>query len=149
MDLRTFHGNLFGKFQKKVYVFEPTWDSFRPITKVAWNGSEFVIIDSEFKQNLLSPFYGFESEKQKEFCRKLAEETELENAPELKNPTDFWRWCGETDISWWRDRPIVFASKCVSREGTGWKKYIRYLESKPRTLRRPFKGRATRRLVPK
>jgi hypothetical protein len=137
MELRTFHGNLFGKVQKKVYVYEPTWDSFRPISKVAWNGSEFETLDSEFKQNMLSPFYGFGSAEQKAFCRKLAEETELENAPEIKNPVDFWRWAGETEVSWWRDRPVVFASACVSREGLGWKKYIKYLESKGRRLSQP------------
>ena len=149
MDLRTFHGNVFGKLQGKMYIFESTWDSFRPITKVAWNGSEFAIIDSKFKNNIFCPVYGFETEEQKKLCRKLAEETELGNAPELKNPTDFWRWCGEKEVSWWRDRPVVFASSCVSKDSVGWKKYIKYLESKPKTLRRPFKGRATRRLVPK
>ena len=107
MDLRTFHGNVFGKLQGKIYVFEPTWDSFRPITKVAWNGSVFAIIDSKFKNNIFCPNYGFETEEQKKLCRKLAEETELGNAPELKNPTDFWRWCGEKEVSWWRDRPVA------------------------------------------
>jgi hypothetical protein len=149
MELRTFHGNVFGKLNKKIYVFESTWDSFRPITKVAWNGSEFEILDYEFKKNLLNPFYGFESEEQKAFCREVSEDTELEHAPEIKNPVDFWRWTGETNVSWWRDRPVVFASECVNKTGSGWKKYIKYLESKPKTLRRPFKGRATRRLVPK
>jgi hypothetical protein len=149
MDLKTFRDNVFGKFEKNLYVFEPTWDSFRPITKVAWNGSEYSIVDSEFKKNILSSFYGFVSEEQKKLCRKLTEETELGNAPEIKNPIDFWRWCGESEVSWWRDRPVVFASKCVNKTPESWKRYLKYLESKPKTLRRQFKGRATRRLVPK
>ena len=148
MELRSFHGNVFGKLDSKIYLFEPTWDSFRPITKVAWNGSEFDILDSKFKKSLLSSFYGFESEDQKLLCRKLAEETELGDATEIKNPIDFWRWVGETDVSWWRDRPVVFSSRCLDRTDVGWKRYLKYLQSRPKTLRRPFRGRATRRLVP-
>ena len=55
---------------------------------------------------------------------------------------------GEKNVKWWRDRPCVFTS-CVSRDNDSWKAYLRYLEVRAKTLRRPFHGRATRRLLPK
>ena len=149
MELVQFHDRLYGKYKTHLYVFEPTWDSFRPITKVAWNGSQYEICDQEFKTNLFSEDYGYGSLEQRQICRVLTQETELGNPKELTNSIDFWKWCGEINVKWWRDRPVVFTSKCVSKEINDWKKYLMYLNTKAKTLRRPFKGRLTRRLVPK
>lgn len=147
MELITFHEKIYGKYQSKLFLFEPTWDSFRPIIGVGWDGYQFSNIYT--KQNLFSEWYGYESPEEKKLCRKLIEETELANAKEIKDPIQFWRWYGETNVKWWRDRPCVFASQCVSRDNKSWKKYLSYLESKAKTLRQPFRGRATKRLVPK
>jgi hypothetical protein len=139
-----FHDRIYKKHEGQLYVFESVWDSFRPIEKVAWNGEQFEIVDSKYKTNLFAENYGYGSLKQ--VSRTMTQETELGDAVEMKDPVAFWRWCGETDVKWWKDRPVVFASKCVSRDG--WKTYLNYIESRAKTLRRPFKGRTTRRLVP-
>jgi hypothetical protein len=149
MELREFHQRIYGKFKEQLYVLESTWDSFRPITKVGWNGQEFVIDDSFYKKDFFSPFYGYESQEQKQLCLKLIQETELSNALKLESPIDFWRWTKEQNVKWWNDRPIVFIDSCVSRDNQEWKKYLKYLGQKPKTLRRPFHGRSTRRLLPK
>lgn len=146
MELITFHDKIYGKYQSKLYLFEPTWDSFRPILGVGWNGSKFIPIDD--KKSLFSNHYGYESTEQKELCRKLIQETELSDAKEVSDPVQVWRWYGETNVKWWRDRPCVFLP-CVSKDADSWKGYLKYLEKRHRTLRQPFKGRATKRLVPK
>jgi hypothetical protein len=149
MELVTFHDRIYGKYQGQLFTFESTWDSFRPIAGVGWNGKIMVPLDRDYKFNLLDPFYGYGSLEMKALCRKLTQETELENAKEIKDPVHLWRWYGEKNVKWWRDRPCVFAHHCVKRDPFDWKKYLNYLEVRAKTLRRPFKGRATKRLVPK
>jgi hypothetical protein len=83
-------------------------DSFRPISKVGWNGSRIAVDDSLYKKDLFSPYYGYESFEQKIECRRLIETVELEDAKKIEEPVQFWRWCGETSAKWWRDRPCVF-----------------------------------------
>jgi hypothetical protein len=147
MDLREFHGRIYGKLRGKLYVLEPTWDSFRPISKVGWNGKEFEINDSLYKKDLFSSFYGFESIEQKQELFKLVQQIDLENIKELIEPIEFWRWTEDKNIKWWNDRPVVFHNSCISHDNYQWKKYILYLKSKPKTLRRSFKGKLTRRII--
>ena len=147
MELITFHDQIYGKYEKKLYLFEPTWDSFRPIAGIAWNGRMFVPIESH-KSDLFSETYGYGSLNEKALCRKLIQETELSESREVKDPVLMWRWYGEQNVKWWRDRPCVFLP-CVSRDNESWKLYLKYLETKAKTLRRPFHGRSTRRLVAK
>lgn len=149
MELLTFHDRIYGKYNGKLFTFEPTWDSFRPITGVGWNGKVLVPLDKHYKSNILDPFYGYGDIEMKTLCRNLTNEVELGNTKEVKNPVELWKWYGETNIKWWRDRPCVFSSPCVQRDLTAWKKYLTYLEVRAKTLRRPFKGRLTKRLLPK
>ncbi len=145
MDLVQFHDRLYGKYQSKLFTFESTWDSFRPITAIGWNGKQIVPIDREFKLDLFSPFYGYGSLEMKQLCRKLTEETELGNAKEIRDPIQLWRWYGETQLKWWNDRPCLFVSPCVPKDRHSWKEYLKYLEVRAKTVRQPFKGRLTRR----
>jgi hypothetical protein len=149
MELCIFHGNTYGKKDGQLFVFESTWDSFRPIKKVAWNGESYTIIDDEYKTDLFDEYYGYGSLVMKARCRELSQITELEEAKEISDPLTFWKWCGEKDAKWWLDRACVFTNSCVPKDNNSWKKYLKYLQTKPKTLRRPLKGRMTRRLVPK
>lgn len=142
MEVVQFHGKTYGKENSHLYVFEATWDSFRPITKVEWNGKKFAIRDATYKQDLFDQYYGFGSREMKIRCKTLTENTEL-NGPEL-DPLSFWRWCG-TSTEWFRDRQCVL-SPCDNHD---WKKYIITTGSRPRTLRRAPSSRITRRLVAK
>ena len=150
MEICAFHERIYGKKNKQLFVFEPTWDSFRPIEKVAWNGDSYVIVDSNFKTDLFDEYYGYGSLGMKALCRELTQNTELDGAKEIVDPLIFWRWCGEIDAKWWFDRVCVFTDSCVSKDQKQWKTYIKYLQTKPKTLKRPLKGKSTtRRLVPK
>jgi len=145
MEVCTFHTRTYGKLNQTLFVFEPTWDSFRPIKKVGWDGKKFST-DEPFKSNLFSPHYGFESIEQKEMCRKLTEETEL-GGREITDPTEFWKWAGLTDASWFRDRPCIFLTECSPKN---WHEYLKYTGSRAKTLRRRIPSRrVTRRLIRK
>jgi hypothetical protein len=140
---------MYGKKDGQLFVFESAWDSFRPIEKVAWNGESYTIVDSSYKSDLFDEYYGYGSLTMKALCRELSQNTELDDSNVITDPLVFWKWCGETTAKWWFDRACVFTSSCVPRDQKHWKSYIKYLQTKPKTLRRPLRGRMTRRLVPK
>ena len=146
MDLRIFHDQIYGKYQNQLYLLEPTWDSFRPIEKVGWDGKRYSPVDSKYKKDLLSEFYGYESIEQKKLCKNLIETTELENINEITDPVQFWKWCGEVEAKWFRDRPCVFTDPCVPKE---WNQYLKYLNVRARTLRKYPRSRTTKRLLRK
>jgi len=147
METRQFCKRIYGKHEGKLYIFEPTWDMFRPISSVGWDGTKFSVDDRIYKKNLLSSHYGFANPEQKSICETLTEVTELGNAPEITDPVDFWRWAGITDAQWFNDRPCVFLNPCVPKN---WRPYLTYINQRPRTLgRKPRGSRVTRRLVRK
>ena len=149
MELCEFHSQIYGKYNNQLFVFEPTWDSFRPIEKVGWDGHRYVPVDSKYKQDLFDEHYGYGGEDMKLLCKKLLRETELSHAKLLTDSVLFWKWCGEVEAKWWNDRACVFSSPCVSRDTIEWKKYLYYLNVKAKTLRRAIRSRVTRRLLPK
>ena len=149
MELCEFHDRIYGKYESQLYVLEPSWDSFRPIEFVAWNGTTFEIQDSKYKQNIFDSYYGYGSLQQKALCRKLIQETELENTKFVTDPIEFWKWSGVKSAKWWYDRPCVFASPCVSRDIHSWRRYLRYLNVRAKTRRNKLRSRVTKRLVTK
>jgi hypothetical protein len=94
MELLTFHDRVYGKCNGKLYTFETTWDSFRPISGIGWNGKQLVPIDAEYKTNLFSSEYGYGSVNEKAECRRLTQETELSETKEIKDPIYMWKWYG-------------------------------------------------------
>jgi hypothetical protein len=146
METCVFHGETYGKYNSQLFIFETTWDSFRPIERVAWNGERFAPIDSKYKTDLFDEHYGYGSLEMKALCRKLTQDTEFDNAHELKDPVAFWKWTGETSAKWWKDRACVFTNDCVSRDSLGWKKYLYYLNVRAKTLRQKPRVKMTRRL---
>ena len=141
MELRLFQDRIFGKYENQLFVWENAWDSFRPIERIGWNGKSLEIVDTSYKQNIFDPNYGYGN--MKELCKTLTEETELSHA---KEDPYFWKWTGLSP-EWWKDRLIVFATKCISRDTESWKKYIRYSNSKQKTLKQKANLSHTKRLI--
>jgi hypothetical protein len=149
MELCEFHSQIYGKYDNQLLVFEPSWDCFRPIEKVGWNGNKYIPVDAKYKQNLFDENYGYGSLEMKELCTRLIRTVELESAKLVTDPVSFWKWCGETEAKWWNDRVCVFSSPCVSRDTHEWKKYLHYMNVKAKTLRHAIRSRMTKRLLPR
>lgn len=145
MELVQFHDRIYGKYKSLLFTFESTWDSFRPIHGVGWNGKQIVPISGSYTSDIFDENYGFGSLQMKALCRQLTQDTELGDAREVKDPIQLWRWYSEKNVKWWRDRPVVYTSACVDTSPASWKEYLKYLETRAKTLRHPFKGRQTRR----
>ena len=149
MEVCEFHSQIYGKQDTQLFVFEPTWDSFRPIENVGWNGSHYIPVDGKYKQDPFDEHYGYGGLEMRTLCKQLLRETEIGNAKLITDSALFWKWCGRAEESWWNDRPCIFSSPCVSRDITDWKKYLYYLNVRSKTLRRAIRSRMTRRLLPK
>ena len=145
MDTVSFHERIYGLYNHQLFTFEPTWDSFRPVSGVGWDGKHIVPIDKDYKVNIFDSYYGYGSLDMKNLCKKLTQETELGNAKDIKDPIQLWKWYGEQNIKWWKDRPCVFANLCVDRSHDSWKLYLKYLDTRAKTLRQPLFGRQTKR----
>ena len=152
MELCEFRERIYGKYKQTLFVFESSWGSFRPIDSVGWNGKDVCEVDAAYKKDLFSPYYGYGTQAMKQLCDHFTKHVELEERKPISDIVSFWKWCGIKSASWWRDRPCVFTSKCVSRSPEDWKRYVLYLHSKPKTLRQSLSHRLTKRvkgLVPK
>jgi hypothetical protein len=139
MELINFKGTLYGKLETQLFIWEAEWDSFRPLERIGWNGKEIIGVDTKYKQDIFDPYYGYGSPEMKQLCRRLTDITEL-NVPESGN------------IPWlkgefWRDRNCSFAFECSPKSVQSWKKYIGYMNSRAKTLRRHNHSRATKRLL--
>ena len=149
MELCEFREVIYGKFNNQLFTFETNWDSFRPISCVGWDGSNFVAGDSAYKKNLFSSYYGYGSAEMKKLCSQLTKSTELGNAVSITDPVSFWSWCKQSPTCWWYDRPVLFLNECVDKGRSSWKKYIDQTHSRRRTLRKNILNRATKRLSSK
>ena len=139
MELINFKGTLYGKVDSQLFVWESSWDSFRPIEHIGWNGKELIAVDTKYKEDIFSPWYGYGSSEMKEVCRRLTDITEL-SVPE----SDSIPWLkGE----WWRDRNCTFAFECSPKTVQSWKRYIGYMNSRAKTLRRHIHSRKTKRAL--
>ena len=145
MEVCVFKEQKYARIQDFLFIYDETWGSLRPIEKVGWNGKQFVVDDSEFKKDLFNPFYGYGSNEMKLLSKCLTDEFDSHSVETIVDPVVFWKWCG-TPTTWFKDRPVVFVNTCNTLD---WRAYISYLSSKHRTIRRPAKGRLTRRLVRK
>jgi hypothetical protein len=139
MELCKFKETIYGKLANQYFVWDSGWESFRPIERIGWDGSKITFRDHKYKKDLFDPFYGYGSLEMKELCKKLTETIELD-IPERDIP-----WFSV----WWRDRKCDFTSECVPKTPESWIKYLRYTNSKARTLRKHRENRATKRLLPK
>ena len=140
MELLNFKGILYGKLKTQFFVWDSAWELFRPIEKIVWDGNKIIFIDKKFKEDIFSPYYGFGSAEMKKLCRELSDTTEIHIAE-----SDSLPWL---ESEWWRDRKCTF-SPCASRDTQSWIRYLRYTNSKNRTLRKHLDNRATKRLIRK
>ena len=132
MELTNFRGTIYGKYGKQLFIWDTLWETFRPIEKIGWNGREITYVDTKYK-DLFSPWYGYGSEEMKKLCKMFPSPSEI----------------AETDIQlkgvFWKDRECCFISECVSRNTNSWKRYLKYMNSKHKTLRKHNESKHTKR----
>lgn len=139
MSLFEFKENLFLEYKTLWFLWEPAWESFRPISAVQWDGYTFVIDDRAFCMDPSDEFYGYGTEKMKTFCDILNETVEAkEDIRHFETPEI-------GPLTWFRDR-FVSVVPCTPMDAVSWKRMHR---GKYRTCRKVPRGkRMTRRRAP-
>jgi len=138
MELIKYKDTLYGKLNSDLFIWDSAWESFRPISKIGWNGSVVTHVDL-YKNDLLDPWYGFGSLEMREKCRELTETVELS-----EYGTDISKLF--TQSEWLRDRKIPLLP-CTSRDGKTWTRYLNTMNLRRKTIRRECL-RKTKKVLP-
>lgn len=129
MSVTEFGDYLFLEYKRYWFVWEPSWESWRPIDGLQWNGTTFVLTDGAYCKDPMDPHYGFGSPQMQTLCG-LLDVTRSNPAKAVDCPA-----IGET--TWFRDR-FVSLTPCAPTDMTSWKRLVK---GKPRTCRGPPPGK--------
>jgi hypothetical protein len=131
--LYEFHDKTFLEYKQWWFVWEPAWETFRPIQGVAWDGHTFQIQDDMFCSDPTDPLYGYGSSQMRELCgllsERMGEPVKVSTLPIGKE--------------WFRDRFVDF-TPCASRDIQSWKRMV---HNKPRTCRKAPRGKKLTRRI--
>jgi hypothetical protein len=125
MSVVQFQDATFLDYKGNWFIWEPSWEQFRPIQAVQWDGTSFRIRDEMFCTDPSDSLYGYGTEKMKQVCEAL-QPYYKPNAPIV--PTLV---VGTPE--WFRDR-MVSLSPCAPRDKDSWKRMCR---GRLRTCRHP------------
>jgi len=134
------HRELYCKLETQLFLWDTSWEIWRPIIKIGWNGYEITYDDHKYKQDIFDSFYGFGSSEMKDLCKKLTSFIDrskyTENIEILFSYPEFLY-----------DRKIGFLDSCLNNEKTkeSWRKYLKYMNQKSRTLRKFLDNKKTKR----
>jgi hypothetical protein len=129
MSLFEFQDRVYLHYKQYWFVWEPAWESFRPIDGVRWNGTTFVIDDITYCKDPLDEFYGYGTAQMKQVCSLLR--PRYDEIPKRVYSLD----TGNSE--WFRDR-FVAITPCAPRDKDSWKRMV---QGKHRTCRRAPRGK--------
>jgi hypothetical protein len=132
-----FQDRVFYKHGQQWFVWEPAWESMRPIRSMSWNGSKYSIHDEEYTDDPFSESFGFGDLKSvsDELTEKLQDK--IDEAISVQLPL-----IGEP--IWMRDRWVVCDASAVS----AWRQHHSCIQIRTRTCKKCPRGqRFTKRVV--
>lgn len=129
MSIVQFQDKTFLQYKKFWFLWEPAWDSFRPIDGIVWNGSSYAIEDNSYCKDPLDEHYGYGSAQMKQVCEVLHEKY----TPEAKRVSGL----DTGNSEWFYDR-FVGITAHAPRDRQSWKRMI---QGKHRTCKNPPRGK--------
>jgi hypothetical protein len=135
------HQDLYCKLEFQLFVWDTSWELWRPISAVGWDGNKITYDDHEYKKDIFDPWYGFGSPEMKELCKKITAFIDRSKYTEdidklFKYPEFLY------------DRKIGFLDICQNlKTKESWRAYLKYLGKKNKTLRKFNDNKKTRRLL--
>lgn len=116
------------------FLWEPAWESFRPVTSIAWDGERVVLDDRAYCSDPLDPLYGYGTPEMREACAVLTKTFALKDGPSASLPA-----VGRSE--WFYDR-FLSLTPCAPRDRASWR---RFHKGRYRTPTSAPKSRLTRR----
>ena len=107
--MKTFQERVYAVSEKGLLLWEPSWDTFRPVEKVVWNPAHQQVEPyfGAYIHDVFDVHYGFRDEDTHSFCIDFTDHNlyDIKNAEPITNIHEFWRWCGSV-VEWNKDQPI-------------------------------------------
>jgi len=122
------------QFKTVWFLWEPAWESFRPITSLAWDGEALTLDDRAYCADPTDPDYGYGTGKMREVCTILTKTFRPKDAQTGLLPA-----VGPPE--WFFDRYLSL-TPCAPRDRASWK---RFHKGRYRTPKAAPKTRLTRR----
>ena len=135
-----FKGRVFVQVETQWFVWEPVWDSMRPIDGFVWTGTRYEIVDTTFTKDPFSETFGYGTQEIKDYCEKLTEHMldSIESAPVVQTAE-------VGDPVWFRDRYAVVSDMSAD----SWRRHAKATGQRCRSARREPRGkRVTKRVLP-
>ena len=127
--LYDFRDRLLLEYKGWWFVWEEAWDSFRPMDRLSWDGTRFLLEDRSYCADPSDPLYGYGSQNMKDFCDLLGTRRNEELPVEVNT-------LESTHPEWFFDRRVSL-TPCAPRDHLSWK---RMSQGKYHTLRKAPKG---------
>lgn len=127
--LYEFRDNVFLEHKGWWFLWESSWEGFRPIDSVHWDGTTFAIDDRAYCTDPMDNLYGYGSQQMKDLCNLL--KNKREDTPNVVDALNFGT------LEWFRDRRVCIG-QCAPRTLDSWKRMI---HKKHRTCRKAPRGK--------
>jgi len=116
MALYRYQDTVYLLYKQTPFVWESDWETFRPITSLAWNGSSFIVDDYVYCKDPTDEYYGFGNAAMKQACDLLTRSygSNISKAVCVNAPC-----IGKCE--WWFDR-MISLTPCAPRDRGSWKR---------------------------
>jgi hypothetical protein len=134
-----FQDKVFLNIGSKWFIWESSWDRYRPIDGMKWNGTQFILDDVAYCTDPSSELYGYGSQTMSDFCSALGEKYDATKAKQVDSIA-----IGNSPI-WFRDR-MISLTPCAPKDVASWKRML--CGGRARTCRNITRNRFTKRNLP-
>jgi hypothetical protein len=129
MGLYEFRDNLLLEYRGWWFLWEPAWESFRPVDNIQWDGVKFQVDDHLYCSDPTNELYGYGTQQMKDLCELLKDNHDKTPLKVSTLPLK--------ELDWFRDRRVAL-TECAPRDLVSWK---RMTQNKPRTCRKIPRGK--------
>lgn len=133
--MKRFQDKIYALSQKGLLLWEPSWETFRPVVAVVWNPAHNQLEPyfGIYTNDIFDVDYGFGDSKMHDFCIEFTDENayDVGGAEEVTNVLDLWKWCG-SKVQWIGDQWLtVHPCGVLDR-----KQYLKRFNLRAKTCRR-------------
>jgi hypothetical protein len=142
-----FQDRVYMHSKKGILLWEPSWETFRPVESIVWNPKHQQIEPyfGTYTYDLFDKEYGFKTSEIHDYCVEFTDENarHIGSAERIRDVEAFWRWV-DKPLEWIGDRSLVL-HPCAKNHSR--KKYLEIFNLRARTCKRaPRNLKGTRKV---
>lgn len=108
--MKRFQDRVYALSEKGLLVWEPSWETFRPVESVVWNPTHNQIepFFGLYTHDIFDVHYGYRTAELHDFCVDFTDKFayDVGGADPVDDVHEFWRWC-KVPCTWIQDRPMA------------------------------------------